>query len=66
MNGHHETARYFTCAGCGAHCRANNTEQEAAMEMLTNYRSVIPKDDQVSVCDDCYRRFQQLRGSGQL
>jgi hypothetical protein len=49
-----ETARFFTCANCGLSYQAANTEQDAATEMLQNCHEVVPADERISVCDDCY------------
>lgn len=49
-----ETYREFTCANCEQSWTATNTEQDATIEMLDTFGEVIPKDDCISVCDDCY------------
>lgn len=44
----------YTCATCGDSCESDITEEEAKAEMKALWGD-IPEDQQVIICDDCFK-----------
>lgn len=47
--------RTFVCEWCKGTFVSANTEEEKLAEMRDNFGD-IPKEERVSLCDECYRR----------
>ena len=45
----------YTCAACGATFESHWTEEEALAEMEAKFGQ-LPEDQQVCICDPCYRQ----------
>lgn len=50
----------FTCAACGGEFESAWTEEEAEAEAAVHGFDVVPLEDRVLVCDECFPQIMEF------